>query len=214
MTTSRRAARKSRMLAVAGVTAATLALGAGLTACGSEDEPERASSAGGSEQEQPSGEGSPDGSGEQGDSGAAEEQPTEEPQTDEGLFGAGETAEWEDGLQITVSAVEPYTPTEYAIGHTEGNDAYGLSISVENAGSEPIDITFILPTARAGADGVTAEEIFDETTGSGFDGELAPGRSATAEYAFSVPAGSPTLEIQIEPGLDLDASPATWELPL
>ncbi|MDT0347634.1 DUF4352 domain-containing protein [Streptomyces litchfieldiae] len=217
-TAARRFARQRR-LAIAGVAAATLALG-GLTACSSEDEPESASTSGGAEGEQAEDEnaGSEETTEETESNGETEEttEETEETETtgSDDIFSVDETAVYDNGLEISLSAAEPYTPDEYAIGHTDGNAAYTFTVTLENTGSEAIDTTFILATARAGEDGVTAEEIYDDTMGSGFNGELLSGRSATAQYAFSAPADAAMLEIQIEQALDFDYAPAIWELEL
>ncbi|MDT0441685.1 DUF4352 domain-containing protein [Streptomyces johnsoniae] len=200
---------RQRMLALAGAAAATLALG-GLTACSSEDDPESATGSGGAEGEQAEENTEEDG-GENG--GTAEEEATEEG-TDDGLFAAEETAVYDSGFEITVSAAEPYTPTDWAVGHTEGNAAYSVTVSLANNGEESVDTTFVLASARAGADGVTAETIYDDTVGTGFNGELLPGRTASAEYAFDAPPDAAALEVQIEQALELDSTPAIWEIPL
>ncbi len=211
-----------RMRALACVAVATLALG-GLTACSSEDEPESATGSGGAEGEQveeqttENAENAGGESGESGETGGTEEtEGAEEGEggTDDGLFAAGETAVYDSGFEITVSAAEPYTPTDWAIGHTEGNAAYSVTVSLANNGSEAVDTTFILATARAGADGVTAEEIYDDGVGDGFNGELLPGRTATADYAFDAPPDAASLEVQIEQALEFDSTPAIWEIPL
>ncbi|ONK13804.1 DUF4352 domain-containing protein [Streptomyces sp. MP131-18] len=202
---------RQRMLALAGAAAATLALG-GLTACSSEDDPESATGSGGAEGEQAEEDGGTDDDGE----GQSAEETTEETseETDDGLFAAEETAVYDSGFEITVSAAEPYTPTDWAVGHTEGNAAYSVTVSLANNGSEAVDTTFILATARAGAEGVTAEEIYDDTVGNGFNGELLPGRTASADYAFDAPPDAAALEVQIEQALEFDSTPAIWEIPL
>lgn len=199
---------RQRMLAIAGLTAATLALG-GLTACEDGEEPTGQEDAGSQETgDQESGTGQD--AGDAADAGDA----GEEAGTDDGVFAAGETAAYDDGLEITVSAPEPYTPSEYAIGHTEGNDPYTFTVTVENTGEAGIDVTLLLPVARTGERGAEAEEIYDDVVGGGFTGEVLPGRSASAEYAFDIPADAAAIEVQIDHPMDFEAAPALWELPL
>lgn len=126
---------------------------------------------------------------------------------------AGDTSVYDDDVQVTVSAAKSVKPGEFAIGHTEGNKVYALTITVENAGKEKFSADSLTVSARAGADGVTAEEIFDgDTYGKGFTGTVLPGKKATVQYAFDAPADAKTLTVEVAPGFDYDAT--QWELKL
>ncbi|GLF99346.1 DUF4352 domain-containing protein [Streptomyces yaizuensis] len=125
---------------------------------------------------------------------------------------AGDTASYPDGLKITTAAPQPYTPDEYAAGHTRGNKAYLVKVTVENTGAEKFDSALLMAQARAGAEGVTAEEIFDDTVGGGMTGTLMPGKKATVSYAFDTPPTAKDLTVEITPGFEHDAS--QWELAL
>ncbi|MFF0445572.1 DUF4352 domain-containing protein [Streptomyces sp. NPDC004609] len=125
---------------------------------------------------------------------------------------AGDTAAYDDDLKVTVSAAKAYTPSEYASGHTPGNKAYQVTVAIENAGQENFDSTLVLADARAGADGVTAEQIFDDKVGAGFDGTILPGKKSTVTYAFDAPADAKELTVEVTPGFSHDA--AIWELTL
>ncbi|MER7107859.1 DUF4352 domain-containing protein [Streptomyces sp. NPDC000229] len=126
---------------------------------------------------------------------------------------AGDTSIYDDDVQVTVSAATSVKPGEFAIGHTEGNKAYELTIVVENAGKEKFSTDTLTVSARAGKDGVTAEEIFDgDTYGKGFSGAILPGKKATVKYAFDAPADAKTLTVEVLPGFDYNA--AQWDLKL
>ncbi|MEV4946632.1 DUF4190 domain-containing protein [Streptomyces sp. NPDC053755] len=125
---------------------------------------------------------------------------------------AGASSVYDDGLRITVSAPKAYSPSEYAVGHTEGNKAYQVTVVIENGGKKAFDPTLATLAARAGKDGVTAEQIFDEKVGSGFDGTVLPGRKATVTFAFDTPAAAGNLTVEVSPGLEHNAS--QWELTL
>ncbi|MDB1087220.1 DUF4352 domain-containing protein [Streptomyces sp. ACA25] len=193
----RRFARK-RMLALAGLATAALAIG-GLTACEA-DEPKKDGS---SSQEKTTDEGADDG-GEEGD---------DEGGGDDRTLAGGETAAWDSGLKVTVSEPEAFTPDEWAAGHTEGNDSYTFGVTIENTGNEDVDADWLIFTARAGDDGVSAEQIHDSASGIGADmlGTVRPGQKATTTIAFDVPADAGSLSLEIEPGLDWDAKPAFWD---
>lgn len=186
--------RKRLIAAAAG---AVLALG-GLTACGLEE---------------PTVTKAPASDAKEAGEDAKGEQKKESTGQADGQLAAGDTANYDSGLRITVSGATPYTPGEFSIGHTEGNKAYKLTVTLENSGAEKVNTTLITLTARAGEDGVEAEQIFDDTVGEGFDGNLLPGKKATAVYAFDAPADAKNLDVEVDP-LDFTSEAAQWGLTL
>ncbi|MER7955587.1 DUF4352 domain-containing protein [Streptomyces sp. NPDC096030] len=122
---------------------------------------------------------------------------------------AGDTAVYED-IKVTVSEATAYKPSEFASGHTEGNKAYQVTVVIENGGKEKFDAALATLTARAGKDGVTAEQIFDDKVGTGFSGSVLPGKKSTVVYAFDAPKDAKNLSVEVSPGLEHDAS--QWEL--
>ncbi|MEE1929434.1 DUF4352 domain-containing protein [Streptomyces sp. TRM 70351] len=197
---------RARHLAAAAA-AAVLALG-GLTACGM-DEPTKADTAGNAQQD--TGTDTTGGTGDAGDAGDAED--TAGNSGEGGPYAGGETAVYDSGLKVTVSKATAYTPGEYAIGHTAGNDAHQVTITLENTGDENVSADLLIVTARAGEEGTSAEEIYDDTVGEGFTGELLPGKKATAAYAFDAPADAAVLDLEVEL-LDFSTAPAQWSLTL
>ncbi|MBM7441865.1 DUF4352 domain-containing protein [Streptomyces sp. HB132] len=124
----------------------------------------------------------------------------------------GDSAAYDDGLEVTVNAPAAYTADEFAVGHTKGNSAYTVSVVIENKGKEKFDAALVTVDARAGKDGVNAEQIFDGTVGEGFTGTVLPGKKITAKYAFDAPADAKNLTVEVAPGFEWDAS--QWELKL
>lgn len=122
----------------------------------------------------------------------------------------GDTLVYEDDLEITVSDPKPYSVDEYAVGHTKGNKAYQVTVVIENAGKEKFDATAVQLSARAGANSVTAEQIYDDKIGAGFEGTVMPGKKATVTYAFDAPKDAKNLTVEVNPGWTYDAS--QWEL--
>ncbi|MBT2525892.1 DUF4190 domain-containing protein [Streptomyces sp. ISL-99] len=125
---------------------------------------------------------------------------------------AGDSAVYDDKLTVTMSAPEAYSPGEYAIGHTKGNKAYKVTVVIDNAGKEKFDAALVTAEARAGKDGVKAEQIFDEEVGEVFTGTVMPGKKATVVYAFDTPADAENLVVEISPDFSHDAS--QWDLKL
>lgn len=123
---------------------------------------------------------------------------------------AGDTLIYDDDVQVTVSAPKPYSPGQFSIGHTKGNKAYTVTIAIENAGKKKFDANLVTVDARAGKDGVSAEQIYDDKAGHGFEGSILPGRKATVTFAFDAPADAENLTVEVTPGFLYDAT--HWEL--
>ncbi|WP_418957461.1 DUF4352 domain-containing protein [Streptomyces tritici] len=125
---------------------------------------------------------------------------------------AGDSSVYDDKLKVTVSAPASFKPSEYAAGHTEGNKSYQVTVVIENGGTKKFDSTLVTVDARAGKDGVAAEQIFDDKVGTGFTGSILPGKKATVVYGFDAPADAKNLTVEVSPGLEHEA--AQWELKL
>ncbi|MDT9686029.1 DUF4190 domain-containing protein [Streptomyces sp. TRM76323] len=125
------------------------------------------------------------------------------------VLSADETIIYDDDLKITVSAAKSFTPSDISSGHTAGNKAYKVTVVVENGSKEKFDADMVLLEARAGKDGVTAEQVYDDGL-DGVTGTVAPGKKATGTYAFDVPADAKTLTVEVTPGFEHEAQ--QWEL--
>ncbi|MFI9627144.1 DUF4190 domain-containing protein [Streptomyces sp. NPDC052042] len=130
----------------------------------------------------------------------------------DGALAAGDSAVYDDDLTVTVGDAAPYTPDEYAAGHTKGNKSYRVSVVIENAGKEKFDTALVTLTARAGENGVEAEQIFDDEVGTGFSGTILPGKKVTVDFAFDAPAEARNLTVEVNPGFTYDAT--QWDLKL
>ncbi|MGW1186499.1 DUF4190 domain-containing protein [Streptomyces sp. NPDC002559] len=125
---------------------------------------------------------------------------------------AGDSAVYDDDLTVTVGDATSYAPDEYAAGHTKGNKAYRVAVVIENSGKEKFDSALVNVTARAGKEGVDAEQIFDDKVGAGFSGTVLPGKKVTVQFAFDAPADAKNLTVEVNPGFTYDAS--QWDLKL
>ncbi|MET9656303.1 DUF4352 domain-containing protein [Streptomyces sp. NPDC006510] len=125
---------------------------------------------------------------------------------------AGDSAVYDDDLTVTVGDATSYTPDAYAAGHTKGKKAYRVAVVIENAGKEKFDSALVSVSARAGQDGVDAEQIFDNKVGAGFSGTVLPGKKVTVQFAFDAPADAKNLTVEVNPGFTYDAS--QWDLKL
>ncbi|MCX3063877.1 DUF4190 domain-containing protein [Streptomyces beihaiensis] len=125
---------------------------------------------------------------------------------------AGDSVIYDDNLTVTVSNAVAFNPSPYAAGHTKGHDAYKVTITVTNNSKKRFDASMLTADARAGQDGVQAEQIFDDKVGSGFDGTILPGKKATVVYGFDTPAAAKNLTVEVTPSFDYDAQ--QWDLKL
>ncbi|MEU6125461.1 DUF4190 domain-containing protein [Streptomyces sp. NPDC047123] len=142
--------------------------------------------------------------------GASGRQDKEKPgkeRQDSDPLGFGETFAYDDGVKVTVARPEPYRPGPYAAGHTEGDKAVTVRITVANGSDGPVDLDLTTVTFKD-ADGAGAEKVFDGSLPREFAGTVQPGKQAVATYAVSLPADAAgTLEVQVEPGfLHYDSS--------
>ncbi|MBW1602741.1 DUF4352 domain-containing protein [Streptomyces sp. JJ66] len=185
---------------VAAVATAVLAVG-GLTACGDADEPTKES--GNSQEAGQEGDAKDAGAEDAGDAGDSAEGP----------YAGGDTAVYDSGLKVTVSTASPYQVGETDFGHTEGNEAYQVTITLENTGEENVDADLVSVSARAGEEGTTVEEIYGDKVGTGFTGTVLPGKKATAGFAYDVPADAKVLDLEVEL-FDFSTTPAQWSLSL
>lgn len=120
---------------------------------------------------------------------------------------------YEDGLQVTVSAPRPFSPSDTAAGHSPGNRAVTVEVTVRNGSEERLNLDLVSVEAKD-ADGRAVERIFDnakDLTG-GLSGTLLPGRQSVAAYAFDLPReAASSLDVEVRPGFDYES--AVWSGP-
>jgi hypothetical protein len=125
---------------------------------------------------------------------------------------ARESAIYSDGLTVTLSAPEPYSPTAAATGHSKGNKAYQVTLVIENARTKKYDATDVSTKAHIGANGAAATQITDGRVGKGFTGTVPPNRTVTVQLAFDTPPDAKTLTVEVH--LGFGHLPSRWELAL
>ena len=115
----------------------------------------------------------------------------------------GETYTWDDGLQVTISAPTPFTPSESAM--TGEAAAYlAFQVTVVNGSAANYEAAQFYTTLQSA--NVEAEEVFDSE--QGFEGSpmtpLLPGREATFKIGYGVqdPAD---LVMQVTPTFEHEA---------
>ena len=116
--------------------------------------------------------------------------------TGNGPFAFGKT--YSTGSEtITVSTPTKFTPSSSAVGYTSGDDAYYVTVTVGDTGSQPLDVSTLQVTATVGGAAAKAVNIIDTGTaslGAGyglstpFTANIAAGSTGTGEVAYDVPA--------------------------
>lgn len=157
-------------------------------------------------------EGSQGQSSDTGADGAEEPAPADElDEAPVGNLAFGDTMVWDDGVELGVSAPEPFTPTEYASGADLPNNIV-FTITITNnsdANLEP------LAYSRLSSGGQEGSQIFDIDNPAG-DISMAPttvilpGQSVTWKEAWSV-ADPASLTMQIAPSWDYEDAIFTTE---
>ncbi|REK88991.1 DUF4352 domain-containing protein [Streptomyces inhibens] len=130
-------------------------------------------------------------------------------------LGPGDTAKYNNGVEVTVSKATPYTvdPSTLVSGHTDGNKAYKLTVTIKNTGSKPFDKPLVQTKGRV--NGKEAPEVDDDKHGilhHDFGNSIRPGATANVELVFDAPPTAKQLDVEVTPDLLLDA--VNWKLTL
>lgn len=128
------------------------------------------------------------------------EEPEAPPQPEYGEFGgAGFT--YDDGITLTITAPEAFTPSEYAFTGTDWPAYIRFDITLTNGTDVPFDPAGAYGTLSSG--GQEGEAVFD--TDNGLDGTpmtpVLPGKSITWSEGYGV-ADPADLTFQVAPGFE------------
>lgn len=124
----------------------------------------------------------------------------------DGVLKFGETAEYNDGVKVTVS--EPrtdYTPSDTAAGNDDDalKNYAVFTVSIENGSQETFDPGMFLASGNSA--GVEADQIFDseQKMGSAPSTKLLPGDKVTFDIAFAV-ADAKDITLEVNTDFDRD----------
>jgi hypothetical protein len=129
-----------------------------------------------------------------------EPKPTPPPKLD--LLAFGEAMTWDDGMSLSVSAVEPYQAGEWAAGVVEGQPQVQFRIVVTN-GTQAVYEPTVYGQMISGGQG--ASQIFDSGNGlvGAPMGAVLPGQTIEWIEAYSV-ADPASLTFQVSPGYEYE----------
>ncbi|SDS01589.1 hypothetical protein SAMN04489860_0602 [Paraoerskovia marina] len=108
-----------------------------------------------------------------------------------------------DGLEVSVSTPEAYTPGDYAYQSDEGGEPIVFDVTVTNGTNENLDGSYILTNVIS--DGREAVKIYDDGIDGRGSGTILPGKSHTFSNAFAV-ENPDDLQIEISPDYAYDTA--------
>jgi hypothetical protein len=125
-----------------------------------------------------------------------------------GTGGTGEIGptpiRYPSGLTVGVTSAIQYTPSAQAVGTVVGHTGVVLTVEVTNGSTQPLNTAYLTVALRTGTAFTLAAQIFDAANGygSGLTGTIAPGKTASAQYAFDLPASDlSSLNVLVTPDL-------------
>lgn len=198
---------KSKLL----VTGAVLALSIGLTACGGDnDGPEQSAERFGSNAMPKDSPNSVVTTESDEDDAASDEEPTESasesesPSATDQPITFGQTMAWDTGLSVTVSAPQPFQPSEYTDPGSAPHNVK-LRVKIVNQSDAMFDPAMFTTTLQSGD--AEAEEIFDseKDINGGPSTKLLPGREVVFAIAYNV-KDPKDLVLEVRPDFALDSA--------
>lgn len=118
----------------------------------------------------------------------------------------GRTFTYEDGLSVTVSAPQPYEPSEYAyVGEPAPAAFVAFDVTIVNGTADNYEPAMFNATMQSG--NVESSQVFDSEQGMNGSPStvLLPGREAVFRMAFGA-ADPADLVLQVTPGFEYDAA--------
>lgn len=106
-----------------------------------------------------------------------------------------------DGILVRATAVRQGVVTATGPGELSGKPVTFFSVVFTNRSRKPLDLTRVAVEAQYGEPAVDAAPVYDDTV-QDFATTVAPGTSAKASYAFSIPVadlGKVTMRVRFAP---------------
>lgn len=125
---------------------------------------------------------------------------TEEPSGTTGTSKFGQVWKYDDGLTITVSKPAASVGTETSTA--AGKPISVFTVTIVNGTKEAVK-PLAFPTVNHGAEGLSAEQVFDSAAGlgGGFDNTILPGKRATVKMGFDMPTNAKDVIFSIAPDM-------------
>ncbi|PRZ05210.1 hypothetical protein BCE75_108192 [Isoptericola sp. CG 20/1183] len=114
-----------------------------------------------------------------------------------GVVGFAETYTYADGLAISVSAPEEFTPGEYAVGVEGEGTPVVFEVTIENGTGAVFDPSLMYPVVASA--GTESEAVYDDGIDMLPSSKVQPDKSLTYTVAYMV-ADPSDVQVDLEPG--------------
>ncbi|HEY4268069.1 MAG TPA: hypothetical protein VGM94_07765 [Galbitalea sp.] len=116
-------------------------------------------------------------------------------------------ATWSDGVTIKASQFSRGTVSGTGAGIIK-SDYVVFTLTIDNHSSKKLNLTSVVVTMLAGAHQQAVAPVYDSVKVHDFDSDVAPGKTATARYAFALPKKTSSATVYV----DTDGSRLAAEL--
>ena len=104
--------------------------------------------------------------------------------------GTDGTVKYSDGVTLTINDVKFAKETKEGPGRFPGRAYAVLALEIDNGSKQPVALDTVVVTVLDKSNNQVSPVYVEEAKVADFAGELAPGKSAKANYAFALPASS------------------------
>jgi hypothetical protein len=118
-----------------------------------------------------------------------------------------DSATWSDGVTVKASGFSRGTVSGTGTGIVK-SDYVVFTLTIANHSSKKLDLTSVVVTMLAGTGSQAVAPVYDTVKVHDFDSDVAPGKSATARYAFALPKKTSSATVYV----DTDGSRLAAEL--
>lgn len=109
---------------------------------------------------------------------------------------------WRDGLKLAVLDIKQGVTNGVGAGASQGAPTTTFTLKLTNGSAKPVDVSsVVLTTVFGGKSKLIAQPVYGQGGASDFSGTLAPGKSTTATYIYSIPTkqlGAVSLTVDLD----------------
>ena len=108
---------------------------------------------------------------------------------------------WKDGIRLQVVGVEQGVTNGVGAGSSQGAPMTSFELSSTNSSTKPVELSAVLTAVYGGESKLVAQPVYAQAGASDFSGTVAPGKSATATYVYTIPTkqlGAVSLFVDID----------------
>ncbi|WP_043110033.1 DUF4190 domain-containing protein [Paraoerskovia marina] len=116
--------------------------------------------------------------------GSTEDAPADDTSGESDNASFGSTYTYDDGLAVTISEPESFTPGEWAFGGEDAPAHVKFTITVDNGTDEPFDPSLFTTSLASG--GAESDSVYDDDISGSPDTKVMPGKSVSFVVGYGV----------------------------